>query len=78
MSYKLLSFIQSIFILVCGISVLDYGLAIYDILDPKDFGFNEMLFDDSSSEWWSMIVFWGYCFLVVGVLQFLKALSAED
>ena len=77
MSYKLLSFIQSIFIILCGVSVLDYGLAPLSTYG-SDFGFNEMLFKESDSEWWSVIVFWGYCFLVVGVLQLLKALSAED
>ncbi|MHA1910267.1 MAG: hypothetical protein ACTSYA_01110 [Candidatus Kariarchaeaceae archaeon] len=74
MSYKLLSFIQSIFITICGVSVLDWGLA----FETEDFGFNEMLFDNSDSVWWSIYVFWGYCFIVVGILQFLKALSAED
>ena len=73
MSYKLLSFIQSIFIIILGVSFLDSALSIYN----EDFGFNDMLFD-SPDTWWNDVIFRAYCILVAGILQFLKAISAED
>ncbi|MHA2251745.1 MAG: hypothetical protein ACXAD7_15380 [Candidatus Kariarchaeaceae archaeon] len=75
-NYKLFTIIQSIAILLVGISVFDYGYAVAEnILTSDGIGFNDALFSEDGSEWWSMVVFWGYGFLIVGIVQLLKALG---
>ncbi len=72
---KAFSIVQGIVILLNGLSIFDYGYALnHD--EGKDIGFNEALFDDPS-EWWNIFSFWGYCFLIVGLMQLLKALSSD-
>ena len=77
MAYRILSIIQSLFIAVCGVSVLDLGLAFDDILSDSTsgFGFNELLFGNSESLWWSFMSFWAYCFFAVALLQIIKAIA---
>ncbi len=72
-NYKQYSIVQFIFILVTGLSVLDFGL----VADDQDFGFNEFLFEDSDTVWWSIWVVWGYCFIIVAICQLLKALDHD-
>ena len=76
MAYKVLTVLQSIFILICGISVLDLAV---------DFGFNNALFGadnalglTSTSGWWNIFAFWGYCFLLVGLFQLIKGLTHKS
>ena len=73
MSYKLFSLIQSIIFIVLGIVLLDNSL----LLSGDDFGIYEMLFD-SPDTWWSLSVFQAYCFIAIGILQLVKAISSED
>ncbi len=64
--------------MICGISVLDFAFEFYSTIDPEEFGFNDALFENSETATWAPISMWAYCFLIVGVLQLLKALSADD
>jgi len=76
-AYQSLSIGQFLFILLCGISVLDFGIGISD--EDDALGFNELLgieaFDGS---FWGTFQFWGYCMIIVAILQLLKALSVES
>ncbi|MHA2090806.1 MAG: hypothetical protein ACW98K_08095 [Candidatus Kariarchaeaceae archaeon] len=72
---KAFSIVQGIVIILNGISIFDNGYAANGD-DPDGIGFNKALFDDPS-EWWNIFSFWGYCFLVVGLMQLLKALSSD-
>ena len=75
--YMPLSLTQAIVIIICGASVLDYGMDIYG--DPdEEFGINEAIFgEDDQSAFWNPTSFWGYCFIVVGILQMVKALTVK-
>ena len=72
---KAFSIVQGIVILLNGISIFDYGYE-SNSDDLEGIGFNEALFDDPT-EWWNIFSFWGYCFLIVGLMQLLKALSSD-
>lgn len=61
--------LQGLFILLVGVSVLDFGT---DAL-----GINDAIFGDSNSEWWNFITFWAYGFLLVGILQFIKGFKSD-
>lgn len=76
MANKLLSIIQSIAILLTGVLVFELG---YSGSHPNgdDFGITEAIFSDSPTEWWNAIVFWGYSFILVGLLQLIKSLSSD-
>ncbi len=63
-SYKFASLIQSIFIIIVGISVFDEGYAESDII-------NDSLFDDPT-EFWNWYGFLAYCFFIVAIFQLLK------
>jgi len=91
--YQSLSIVQFFFILLCGISVLDFGVGMSQINeeDPNELGFNNFLFsltcdeDDDDPEdydceniYWGGFQFWGYCMIIVAILQLLKALSVES
>jgi len=95
-TYAPLSFVQFFFILLCGISVLDFGVDMNDDDDTDDdeengLGFNEFFFgltcdeDDEDPEdydcenpYWNLFQFWGYCMIIVAILQLLKAISIEN
>jgi len=95
-SYQSLSIVQFLFILLCGISVLDFGVDLNDddnsdLEDATGLGFNQNLFkltcaeddedsDDFSCEnkYWGVIQFWGYCMIIVAILQLMKAFSVEN
>ena len=81
-AYKTLSIAQFLFILLCGISVLDFGIgwSQIDEEEPSDLGFNELIFGDEGSDdkFWGVIQFWGYCMIIVAILQLLKALSVDN
>ena len=79
-AYKTLSIAQFFFILLCGISVLDFGvnLSQTDDEDANGLGFNELVFDGAEGAFWGMFQFWGYCMIIVAILQLLKALSVDS
>jgi hypothetical protein len=74
MAYRFLSLLQSFFIAVCGVSVLDFGLD----LDGSSFGLNELLFANSGTPWWSFVSFCAYLFFIVAILQVIKAFAVTD
>ena len=84
--YKTLSIVQFFFILLCGISVLDFGVELNQDIsangqDPEGstgLGFNELIFGDNNADFWGAIQFWGYCMIIVAILQLLKALSVDS
>ncbi|MHA2031332.1 MAG: hypothetical protein ACW99A_09650 [Candidatus Kariarchaeaceae archaeon] len=76
MASKILTVVQAVFILLTGLLVFEFGYSFYHS-DGDDFGITEAIFSDDPSEWWNTIVFWGYSFLVVGVVQLVKALSSD-
>ena len=82
--YQRLSLIQFFFILICGISVLDYGVATTDWDDPNELGFNEKLLeytcpdDGCENDYWGLVQFWGYCIIIVGLAHFVKVLTVKD
>jgi hypothetical protein len=67
--YRILSLIQSVFILITAISVLDAN----DLI-----GMNNAFFSGVLSDWWSPFAFWAYCFAVVAILQIVKAFIVEE
>ena len=90
-AYQWLSLIQFFFILICGISVLDYGVDAYDENEENGLGFNHNLFKltcdehdedpeafDCENVYWGIIQFWGYCIILVGLAHFLKVLTVKD
>ncbi|MCE7735639.1 MAG: hypothetical protein GPJ54_12220 [Candidatus Heimdallarchaeota archaeon] len=62
-SYKIASLIQSIFIIIAGISVFDEGYE-SEIM-------NDRLFNDST-EFWNWYGFLAYCFFIVAIFQLFK------
>ena len=90
-TYQSLSIIQFFFILICGISVLDFGIDMNDEPEENGLGFNDFLFGltcdehdedpeayDCENSYWNFLQFWGYCMMIVAILQLLKALSVES
>ena len=83
-AYQRLSLIQFFFILICGISVLDYGVDAYDENEENGLGFNEKLFeytcpdDGCENDYWGLLQFWGYCIIIVGLAHFVKVLTVKD
>ena len=79
-AYRSLSIGQFFFILFCGISVLDFGVSLSQMGedDANGLGFNELFFDDAEGPFWGTVQFWGYCMIIVAILQLLKALSVEN
>ena len=67
--YKVISIIQSLFILICGISVFDFNDYI---------GMNAAFFGAGASDWWNVFAFWAYCFVVVGLLQLVKGIIVQE
>jgi len=67
--YRILSLIQSVFILFTAISVLDATDGI---------GMNAAFFGSSTSFWWSPFALWAYCFAVVAILQIVKAFVVKE
>ncbi len=67
--YRILSLIQSVFILFTAISVLDATDGI---------GMNLAFFGGSSTFWWSSYAFWAYCFAMVAILQIVKAFTVQE
>jgi hypothetical protein len=96
-NYRTLSIAQFVFIFVCGLSVLDWGVELSQGFDSDEenddengFGFNNLIFgltcDESDSDsdgyacenaYWDVIQLWGYCMIIVAILQLLKALTVE-
>ncbi|MHA2031333.1 MAG: hypothetical protein ACW99A_09645 [Candidatus Kariarchaeaceae archaeon] len=71
-SYKTATLIQSILIILVGISTVDFGTA-QNVLESGDkLKFNETVFSDDPSEFWNHYVFWAYAFFVVAILQLIK------
>ena len=83
-AYKTLSIGQFLFILLCGISVLDFGIGWSQIdfddegEEPFELGFNKLFFDEAEGYFWGLFQFWGYCMIIVAILQLLKALSIDS
>ena len=46
--------------------------------DANGLGFNELVFDGAEGAFWGMFQFWGYCMIIVAILQLLKALSVDS
>jgi hypothetical protein len=67
--YRILSLIQSVFILFTAISVLDAN---------DNIGMNVAFFGSSTSFWWSAFAFWAYCFAIVAILQIVKAFIVQE
>ena len=82
-AYKTLSIAQFLFIFLSGISVLDFGIGWSQIdfdgdgEEPFELGFNKLFFEDADGQFWGVIQFWGYCMIIVAILQLLKALSVD-
>ncbi len=88
-SYKLLAAIQAILILICGFSVLDWGVELARTADPDEegLGFNKLLFDAEDgiikdtplddNDFWTPFTFWGYLMMLVGAIQIFKAFTVE-
>jgi len=79
-AYQSLSIVQFVFILFCGISVLDFGIGMSQINDEdaNGLGLNELIFEDAESDYWGTIQFWGYCMIIVAILQLMKAFSVDN
>ena len=79
-AYQSLSIGQFFFILFCGFSVLDFGVGLSQINeeDAHGLGFNELFFDDAEGPFWGTIQFWGYCMIIVAILQLLKAITVRS
>jgi hypothetical protein len=92
-SYKSLTLLQGIFILLCGISVLDFGLSFtnFDFSSlgtPSGLGFNELFFSSTNgiiqgtplanNDWWNYFDFWGYMFILVALIQIIKAFVGKN
>ena len=75
-NYKILSLIQSILILICSLSIIDYGFSSYHIFDKQNLVINSLLFSNST-DLWNPIVFWGIMAFFVGILQVIKALTSD-
>ncbi|MFW9915444.1 MAG: hypothetical protein ACFFGZ_07505 [Candidatus Thorarchaeota archaeon] len=83
-SYGLLTAIQALLIITCGISVLDAGVDSSDGDDKDGLSFNNLLFDEEEglpnsvdflmdNDFWNATAFWGYLFLAVGLIQIVKS-----
>jgi len=79
-AYQSLSIVQFVFILFCGISVLDFGIGMSQINDEdaNGLGLNELIFEDAESDYWGTAQFWGYCMIIVAILQLMKAFSVDN
>ena len=64
---------QSVFILLCRLSLLDFGLN-----GGKDdtFYFFYWIFEDGNNYWFEF-TFWAYCLLITGILQTVKAVNND-
>ena len=67
--YRVISLIQSLLILLCGISVFDMT----DVI-----GMNTAFFGAGMSDFWNIFAFWAYCAAVVGILQLVKAFIVQE
>jgi len=87
-SYKLLAGLQGIFIILCSISVLDFGLSLTAPLsNGSGLGINRLFFSSTeglikgtplaNNQWWNYIDFWAYMMILVGFLQVLKAVTVS-
>jgi hypothetical protein len=89
-SYKLLTAIQAVLIVVCAFSVTDSGVELARTADPDEegLGFNKFLFDEqeglpdfldflADNDFWGAIQFWGYLMMLVAVLQVAKSFTTE-
>ena len=77
LNYKQLSFIQSIFILLPGITLFDQGLKNISE-DPEFKGFIiHFLFETITLPFWNSTFFYAYCFIIVAVIQFYKAFTIK-
>jgi len=89
--YQSLSSVQFLFIVICGISILDFGVGV--VKDPSvifdSIGFNKIVFTSTCAEsanpdvpncqnkYWGVYQFWGYCMIIVAIFQLLKALMVR-
>lgn len=84
MSYKTLSIIQAIFIILTALSLFDTGfvasgedgILVNELLFEDD-GLIGGILNDAIPEFWSAFQFWAYCFMIVAILQLLKATSVD-
>ncbi len=67
--YRIISIIQSLFIIITGISVFDF---FNDVI-----GMNNAFFG-VGSDWWNPFAFWAYCFVIVGLLQLVKGIIVQE
>lgn len=83
MSYKTLSIIQVIFILLTALSLFDTGVV---VAGGDGILVNELLFDTDGliggimqdfTDFWSATHLWAYCFMIVGIIQLIKALTVD-
>ena len=79
-AYQSLSIGQFFFILFCGFSVLDFGISMDQAGedDANGLGFNKLIFDSAEGPFWGMFQFWGYCMIIVAILQLLKAITVRS
>ena len=89
--YQSLSSVQFFFILICGISILDFGVGLVrnSAVIFDGIGFNKMVFTltcaesakpdvpDCQNKYWGVTQGWGYCMIVVAIFQLLKALMVK-
>ena len=77
-TYKVINIVQSILILITGISVFDSGANF-----PKPYGLlmNYILFDFiklNNFPLWGLFQFWGYNFIIVAIIQLLKTKKLDE
>ena len=80
-NYKIISLVQSVLLIITAWSIIDFGHSFSTLgsltSSGNDLIINKLLFD-SPSEFWNVIMFWGYMALIVGILEIVKALSSKE
>jgi len=83
-SYGLLTAAQAGLIVLCGFSVLDYGVLLAQFDEDGDaLWFNKFFFDEEEgiikgtpledNDFYGVFHFWGFLMMIVGVIQAYKA-----
>ena len=76
MNYKIYSLVQSLIIFICGLSVVEYGTNFFNLTGDGLSLINSWIFDNGGT-FWNEIVFWGYCFIIVAIVQLLKSFTKD-